>query len=159
MSAAAEAAAAEDEGTRAVANLRYMEVGKAYAQVRLLCPWRLRRQEFGEACDREFCGQAVLPVFGGAEEVLKLKQKHSPKRPQQRTTKTSAKGGKRPLRFRSTRSSSLCGQGREGRSGRRRLHAQPLLRLREATKRAGPAEKVRRECQFSRFTNPTSVGV
>jgi len=58
-------------------------------------PWRLRRQEFGEACDREFCGQAVLPVFGGAEEVLKLKQKHSPKRPQQRTTKTSAKGGKR----------------------------------------------------------------
>ena len=35
----------------------------------------MRRQEFGEACDREFCGQAVLPVFGGAKEVLKLKQK------------------------------------------------------------------------------------
>ena len=97
-------------------------------------------------------------MFGGAKEVLRLKQKHSPKRPQQRTTKTSAKGGKRPLRFRSsTRWSSLGGQGREGRSGRRRLHAQPLLRLREATKRAGPAEKVCRACQFSRF-NQSDVG-
>jgi hypothetical protein len=56
VAGSAEAMAAEQAGTRAIANLRYMEIGRAYAQ-------------------------AVLPRFGGAQDVLRGSPRTSPHTP------------------------------------------------------------------------------
>ena len=54
VTGSAEAATAEQAGTRALANLRYMEIGRAYAQ-------------------------AVLPKFGGAQQVLRVAPRTPPR--------------------------------------------------------------------------------
>lgn len=56
VAGSAEAVTAEHAGTRALANLRYMEIGRAYAQ-------------------------AILPKFGGAQNVLHTQPRSPPRTP------------------------------------------------------------------------------